>query len=721
LKELTKIPGISEVRSRISFPVIVSLEGENKPVSGKVISMPSKPGAVINDIILRQGSYFSGKKRNEVIISEKFAHARKILPGSRVKIIFNGQLEEMYVTGVAISSEFMYITPPGSIMPDNADYGVFWVRRSFAEDIYGFQGACNEVVGLLTPEARKQPDIVMRSISDKLREYGVFAVTPLKNQESYLTVSAELEGLKMQSVVLPLIFLGVAAMVLNIVMIRMAEQQRVIIGTFKALGVSNENIMTHFLKFGLVIGLTGGVCGCLIGYSLAWSMTDLYKMYFSFPDLKNHFYLSIALLSVSIAAACALLGTARGIKAILKLSPAEAMRPSPPAVTGKIYLERLKWWKKLDFRWQMVLRTLFRNKIRTFIGVFTAALGAAILLLALGLADSFNYMLFFQFNKVLLADYILTFRNPMDNTALDESRRLPGVCHAEPQLSLVCNLRNGHFRKRCAVIGIKPGSKLNILRDSKGAKLRIPPSGALITSRMAEHLNLKPGDSFMMTSVRGVRKPHRIEVASIVESTFGLGVYLDYQYLNRLMNEDSALTSVLLKSSQPAASRTAFFRKARQYPELSAVSRIAEQKIRLKKDFMGKMKAMTVVMIIFAAVIFFGSILNAAMISFSERNREIATFRIIGYRSLEIGDIFLREIALVNFAGTIIGLPLGYAMLYGMSKMFQNDMYSMPCKTAFISWIYAAVIGVIFIISAYWIIQLVINRMKWAGALQMRE
>jgi putative ABC transport system permease protein len=587
--------------------------------------------------------------------------------------------------------------------------------------MYGFHGACNDIVGLLTPKSRQLPGAVLREISEKLNRYGVFSTTPLKNQASYLTISAELQGLQMQAVVLPLIFLGVAAMVLNIVMMRTAEQQRVVIGTLKALGVRNNAIMAHFLKFGLVIGLAGAISGCSIGYWLAHAMTEMYQVYFSFPNLNNHFYPSITILSTAISVACALLGTARGVKAILRLSPAEAMRPNPPAAMGKIWLERMAFWGKLDFRWQMVLRGLFRNKMRTFIGIVTAALGSAILLLALGLADSFNYMLFFQFDKVLLADYILTFRNPMSNAALDEAKRLPGVLYAEPQLSLACDMYNGHFRKRGAITGIKAGSELYVPRNSSGIRQHIPPVGALVTQRMAEHLNVKPGDSFTIIPVRGVRTPRKIEVANIIESTFGLGIYLDYEYLNSIMNENAAITSIFLKSDQTDKLRYAFFKEVKKYPQLSSVSSVATQKIKMKKEFVEKMKSMTLVMIGFAAVIFFGSILNAAMVSFSERNREIATFRIVGYRPLEIGDIFLREIGLVNFTGAILGLPLGYAMLYGMSKMFQNDVYSMPCEIAFSSWIYAVILSIVFILSAYWIIQFVINRMNWAEALQMRE
>ena len=178
---------------------------------------------------------------------------------------------------------------------------------------------------------------------------------------------------------------------LNVLMIRISEQQRTIVGTLKALGYFNKQIFWHYIKFGVIVGAVGGIAGCLLGYWISGSMTSLYKGFFEFPRLTNQLYPGIMISGEAISLIFAVLGTVHGVKLITKLNPAEAMRESAPAVGGSVFLERWKWfWSQLDFRWQMILRGLLRNKSRTLIAIFAGALGASIVVMALGLSNSID-------------------------------------------------------------------------------------------------------------------------------------------------------------------------------------------------------------------------------------------------------------------------------------------------------------------------------------------
>jgi putative ABC transport system permease protein len=722
VENLNEITGISEIRSRITFPVVVDLEDVEKPLSGKVISMPEIREPVINDIILKRGSYFSLDKRNEVIVSEKFAKARNINPGSFIHLVLNGQRKKLFVTGTAICSEFIYLTPPGSIVPDNDGYGVFWIKRRYAEDLFGFHGACNSIVGLLTPEARKNPKGTMDQIQLQLEPYGVFTKTLLKNQYSNLTVNSEMSGLKTQATFLPIIFMGVAALTINVLMIRMAEQQRTIIGTLKALGVRNRDIRAHFLKFGLFVGLAGGLAGCVLGYFIASGMMVMYKQFFSFPRLENHLYPELMLAGIFISVFFAVLGTLRGVRTMMRLSPAEAMRPNPPTSTGKMILENWSFfWNRLDFRWQMVLRGIFRNKGRTVIGIFAAMFGGGILFLALGMSDSFKYMLFFEYEKILRCDYIISLRNEADYGAFFEVRRLPGVSRVEPQLMVPCHLINRNHSKKISITGIVPDSRLTVPRDKNGDAVRVPEVGFLINKRLANELHVTRGDYLTMIPVKGLKTPRQVVVAGIVETTFGLVVYADYNYLNKLINQTDALTSFQILGKLNEQEKKNLFSKVKRYPDLGSLSEINDMKKKMSKEFIQSMSFFTLVMVFFAGIIFFGSILNSTLISIAERQREIATFRVLGYQPFEVGQIFLRENFLINTLGALLGLPLGYLMLYGMAVQYQNDMFSMPCVVYPETWFYTPVIAIGFIIGAYFIIQRVINRMDWPEALKMKE
>ena len=153
----------------------------DKPISGQAISMPAEPLDVINDIVLRQGSYFTGDRPNEVIISEKFAEARNIAPGSFIHLILNGQRKKLFVVGTAISSEHIYLAPPGGFVCNAADYGLFYIKRAYAEDVFGFHGACNNVSGLFTPAGGPIPAPFSTNWPPALRNMGFLSPRPCRS------------------------------------------------------------------------------------------------------------------------------------------------------------------------------------------------------------------------------------------------------------------------------------------------------------------------------------------------------------------------------------------------------------------------------------------------------------------------------------------------------------------------------------------------------------
>ncbi|MBL9082564.1 MAG: ABC transporter permease, partial [Planctomycetales bacterium] len=385
------LPGVVEIRPRIQFLATVDLENVLEPINGIVISMPNERRTVINDVVLRQGGYFTDRRDNEVILNDAFARANKVYPGMWIHLLLNNRRQELFVVGTAISSEFTYLVGPGSMVPDAKRLGVFYIKQTFAEEVFDMQGACNQVVGRLAPQVRERPDDVLRRAERLLDSYGVLNTVPLRDQPSNRFLSNEIMGLRAFGIINPAIFLAVAALVLNVLMSRLAEQQRVVVGTFKALGYSNAAIFWHFLKFGLAVGAMSGLGGCLLGYWLAGGMTAMYDTFFEFPSLENRFYADITTQALCIGLACGMLGSYHGARQVLKLEPAVAMRPKPPAVGGAIWLERIpSLWNRLTFPARMALRNVLRSRLRTAAGIFAAAMGATLSVDALLLAFETN-------------------------------------------------------------------------------------------------------------------------------------------------------------------------------------------------------------------------------------------------------------------------------------------------------------------------------------------
>lgn len=719
---LADTEGVADLRARVANPVLVDLAGVRAPISGLMIGMPDQRARVINDVVLVDGAWFDGERDDEVVVSAGFAKARDIAPGDAIHLIIDGQRKQLRVVGIGISAEFVYLVPPGAIAPTPADFGVFYVPRHFAEDALDMTGAANSLVGLLTPAGRADPQAVLDRLRAKLAPYGVFATTPLAQQASNLNLTAELSGLATMAAIMPLIFLTVAALVLNVLMMRLAEQQRVIVGTLKALGYDNRELFSHFLQIGAIAGLAGGVLGCLLGIALGAALTEYYKGFFTFPALPDRLDPGLLLLSLAVALVFSMLGTLRGVRHVTQLSPAEAMRPSAPPAGGSILLERIPWlWRPLGFRWQTALRNLFRNRTRSLVGIIAGAFGTAILVSTFGLTDSLKYLVSFQFDKVLLADYTLDFRTPMDAGALIEAGRLPGVTRAEPLFYVAANFAHQNHAHEGGVTGVLPGATMTVPRNADGSIAPVPWHGLLMAKRLAAQLHLAVGDQVWLTPSKGLQQPHRVAVVGLVDSLFGLGVYADYHWLNGLVGESAAVTSVQLRTAQTPQKHAAFLAELKRLPTLLAAHDLSQERASMWQTFVVKMGGVSYVLILFGAVIFFGAILNAALIGLIERRRELATYRVIGYQPLEVGAMLLRETVLVNAVGILLGLPLGWWMLVGMNSQYTNDLYMVPSVITPGGWAWSIGLAMGFVLIAQLILQRQLNRMDWNQALSMKE
>lgn len=738
LAPLAELPGVAEIRPRIQFGATVDLEGAlaertgpglwaalksaEEPLNGLVLSLPDRPQPIINDIVLRQGGYFTDARQNEVIVNDAFARHHKLRPGQSIRLVLNNRRQELFIVGTAISSEFVYLLGPGAIVPDPEHFGVFYLKQSYAEDVFDFDGAANQVLGRLTGPSRESPHLLLRQAEELLSPYGVFSTTPLADQPSNKYVSQEIQGLRSFGLVMPVIFLTVAALVLNVLLTRLADQQRTVVGTLKALGYSDWQVFLHFLKFALAVGLAGGLLGCGLGYWIAGKWTIMYRQFFEFPELENHFYPGLQSAGLLVSIFCAALGSVRGTRAVLRLRPAEAMRPKPPRQGGAVLLERVGWlWKRLSSGWRMVLRGVIRNRMRTAAGIFAAMMGASILVSGLMMIQATYYLIDFQFKWILRSDVDLTFKDEHGEAALLEAARLPGVDRAEPLLHVGCTFFNGPRRKKGGITGLAPDATLTVPRDIDGRPIRVPSAGLAMSRKLAEMLHLERGDQVSFRPVKGLRRIHRVPVAEISDSYLGTTVYADIDYLSRLIGEELAVTGVQLATDRDPAHTAALYRQLKRMPALQAVTTRADMIASLEKSLVDLLWIMIVILVVFAGVVFLGSILNSSLVSLAERQREVATLRVLGYGPWQIGSLLLRESLIVTLIGTLLGMPLGYGLSVLVARAYDTEMFRFPVVCSAGTYIWTAVAAVVFTLLAHLGVQRAVHRTDWLEALQAKE
>jgi putative ABC transport system permease protein len=523
------------------------------------------------------------------------------------------------------------------------------------------------------------------------------------------------------STIMPVIFLSVAALVLNVLMLRLIDQQRSVIGTLKAVGYGDAQVFLHYLKFGLLVGTGGGLVGCVAGYFMAGFVTSIYKQFYEFPELGNYPYVPIYLGGLAISAACALLGCVHGARAALRLQPADAMRPAPPAAGGRaVWLERVAWlWRRLGFGWRMALRNVIRNRFRTAVGVFAGAMGAALLLTGFMMQQGMHYLIEFQFEKVLTSDVDLSFNDERGLPAVREARQLPGVERAEPVLEVACHFVSGPYRRKGAITGLVADARLTRPRDAVGRPIRAPAAGLAMSRKLAELLHVSLGDRLRVLPVKGHRREFTAPVVHITDSYMGLAVYADIHWLSRQIQEEFAASGVQLATG--GAPRGALYRALKRLPAIRSISTRLDALQNLRDTIVKVQGIFIGLLVVFAGVIYFGSVLNASLVSLAERRREVATLVVLGYSPWQIGGLFFRESIVVTLAGTLLGLPLGYGLTLFVAWAYNTEMFRFPVVSPPRVWISTVGLGIAFGLLAHLAVYRQILRLNWLEALQVRE
>lgn len=722
LAAIADLPGVAAVEPRIVFDVILDLPATIKPIAGRLISTPPRGFAgSLNGICLIRGSGFSDDRDEEVIVSEAFAKEHDLQPGDHIKLILNRKRESFVIVGTAISPEFVYmVRGEGDFVPDPQNFGILYVKEAYAREVLDFQDACNQIVGRLVSGADVDIELLLERIDRMLAPYGVLATTPRERQASNRFLSDEIRGLGVTAAIMPTIFLLVAALVLNFVMSRLAERQRTIIGTFKALGYSDAGVLWHFVSFGLVVGIVGGLAGNLVGILLAKGLVALYKTFFQFPTFAFHYYADLLAFGVALSVVFAVAGTARGVWKVLKLQPAEAMRPKPPARGGAMFLERFPaLWRRLGFRSHIALRSVARNRGRTLTGIFSSALAVAIIMTSLALYEGMDFLVRFQFEALAHSDVDIGMRDEKSAAALLEARALPGVDYAEPLLGLTCDLRRGPYSRRVTITGLAQQHRLTTPVQAGMRPVQVPPSGLVVSDRLAEVLNAGVGDRLELTPVRGDRQTTSVPLVSVVESYIGLACYADQRYLSRIVGEAQAVNAIQV-SLNPAQGED-FYRTLKKLPNAQGLSVQADVRANIEKTVV--LSTMTTIsfLIVFAGLIAFGYTLNASLIEIGDSQREIATFRVLGYRPGQIAGIFFRQSLLVFLLALPPAFAIGYLMVIGSSKGYDTDLFRLPVVLHWRMLLLTGLLAFAFVLAAQWLAYRQVKKLDWLEGIKTKE
>ncbi|MCB9854041.1 MAG: ABC transporter permease [Phycisphaerales bacterium] len=722
IEKLGKTPGIESIQTRVVFDVILDLPEQARPVNARLISIPAhQDGTTLNGIYVLRGSGFSPDRDEEVIVTEAFAKAHGLNPGDRIHLILNRRREAFTVVGTCLSPEYVYmVRGAGDLLPDPDHFGVLFVKERYARDVLDFQDACNNVVGRFANVSPSRQQAVLDDIERRLEPYGVFSAILRDRQASNRFLSDEIKGLRVSAVVTPVIFLGVAAMALSVLLRRLVERQRVTIGTLKAIGYSNGTLFRHFVVFGMIVGVIGGLAGCLVGIGMRQAFIRVYQDFYHFPRYIIETHPDLMLQAIAISLVFAVLGALRGARRVLRLQPAESMRAKPPEKGTAILLERWRsLWRRLDFRTHLAMRDVFRNKGRTISGVASAAISCSILIMTFCMFDAMQFMVAFQFEYTNRGNATIGMRDARDAGALFECRNMPGVIYAEPTFSVVCDMRYGQFSRRQPIVGLDRPHLLTVPRDADLEPISIPGDGLVLSKKLASILHVSAGDSLELTPVRGRPEPRSAFVAGIVDSFIGLDCYASITYLSEVVDEPASVNGIQTLIDEHA--RPAFFAAIKELPNAQGLNLNRDAQKSIEGTFVKSMRFSLGIMILFAGVIGCGSLINLATVEIGDRTREISTMRVLGYQPREIAGVYLRQNAILFGLGLLLAVPIGYGMVVLMARAYDTELFRMPTifRWQAIGW--SLLISAIFVVIAQFAVLRKIQKLDWLEGVKVKE
>ncbi|MEQ1921620.1 MAG: ABC transporter permease, partial [Pyrinomonadaceae bacterium] len=422
---LERIPGIAAIQTRVVADAVLSLPGLREPAQGKIVTIPERQAAMLNDIHLISGRYIAAGKPDEVIVSGAFAEANHFVPGDSIEAIMNGRWRRLTIVGVGLSPEYIYEIRPGDVFPDNRRFGIIWMDRRAVGAAFNMLDSFNDVSATLAPGTSQES--VIEEIDHVLKQYGGTGAYGRTDQQSYRFISNEFAQLRTFGTFLPLIFLGVTAFLLHLVLSRLVNTQREQIGLLKAFGYSNNEIGIHYLSLA-IIAVTGGLLlGVLLGIWMGSGMTAMYADYFRFPVLTFRASPSLVIYSILITLGSATVGAISAVRTAVLLPPAEAMRPEAPASFKPGLLEKSGFKEYVSPENRIVLRNLSRQPVKALLSVFGISLAAALLFTGFYFYDAINQIIEVQFVQAIREDAVITFNTTRPQRARLELAAMPGV------------------------------------------------------------------------------------------------------------------------------------------------------------------------------------------------------------------------------------------------------------------------------------------------------
>ena len=530
------------------------------------------------------------------------------------------------------------------------------------------------------------------------------------------------------SIVFPIVFFAIAALVSLTSMTRMVEEERQEIGTLKALGYNKFHIALKYIIYSSLACIIGGLIGMNIGFQLLPRIIwDMYEMMYTLPEFIvsfNHQYSSMGLGLIYI---CIVGATLYSILRELKDTPANLLRPKAPKYGKRVLLERIPFiWKRLNFTQKVTVRNIFRYKKR-FLMTIIGILGCTSLILAgFGLKDSISSILPHQFEDIFNYDIQVSLKTSLTqeqiNSYIEELKQKQEIKNILETFMESGTAQKGELDETVQIIVPKDKNEIDQtikLRDVKTKeKFELSEDGVIITDKLSELIDVKVGDTIKLISSNDEEK--QVKVVGIAENYISHYVYMSKELYEQTYGDYNTNALMIQDNDLTEEQEDALMQEMVAKNEVSTVILTANT-MKTLDDTMSSLNYVVIVLIVSAGLLAFVVLYNLANINISERIRELATIKVLGFYDREVYDYVTRETIILTVIGIIIGLVVGYFLnmyILGTCEInilrFENTIHPL-------SYVYATAITIVFSIIVNIVTYFALKKIDMIGSLKSVE
>ncbi|MBP1756098.1 MAG: antimicrobial peptide transporter, permease component [Firmicutes bacterium] len=663
MQEIEKLEQVTGVERRLTLKAIADFD--NSPT----IKLHFAEKYDISQIKLMEGEKFSIDDKDGIWLDQLFAKAKGIKVGDYIGLNVNGLILDKKIKGLVMSPEYVYSAGEDDIVPVRTDYGFGVLSyQAFPEEI-----PITYTELLVT--TKEKPDAALEALIDKALDgkYGIYITRD--NFRSYMQFNEEMKEHKAIGRIFPVMFLAVAVLTIVTTMARIVNNQRTQIGVLMAIGFRRKRILFHYVSYGLWVSLAGAVLGVIIGplllpYVFYGPMQTVYTL----PEWKSTIPISVLFMVLATILGCTL-ATYLTCRNVLNDTPAQSLRPKAPKSVKHSILDRTKLWSRLSFHSQWNLRDVIRCKGRSLMAIVGVMGCSALLICGFGLQDTMDHIVEWNYEVINQYETQLDLQKSISNEQIDYViKQINGESVLEGAVEL-----KAKGKKKSGEITVLDEVDLIRFVDKNRNFIELPQDSIAISYKMAENMDLKVGDELSWHFYQEEKWNNSV-IGAIYRTPFtqGIAMYrpfyekLGYSYHPSMIITAQKDISDVLQEGEDGIEK------------ISGKEALVESYNTLAQA----MDVMVYTLIFAAIVLVVVVIYNLGVLSFTERQRELSTLKVMGFKSRKLRRLLLTQNIWLTVIGLVPGIQIG---IFILSYIFQflGDVFDFIIVVEFGSYVYS--------------------------------